>query len=358
MSSTGGGRLIWRRFSVIRNFHQACGALVVAVLAGVSMGALAAGAPDSGVTAKGAVSGIELKTDLMPQAEDSSIGAAIAPVENDFVADPYEYRIGPLDLLEIKVLQANDISRTVRVDSRGNISLPLIGIVRAAGLSGYDLEQSIAAKLGSDFMLDPQVSVFIKEYTSQRVTVQGTVKKSGVYDFPGQATLLQAISIAGGLDEKANESAIKVIQRRPDGSTESMSFDMEAIRQNRISNPLLKGGDVVVVEEAQPITVEGAVNKAGIFYPRGHATLMQVISQAGGLQDLADISAIKVYGTDGRNEKTSREYDVEKIRQGEINDPPVHPGDVVVVGKATGRSIIQGVANTLRGFIGFGTVGR
>lgn len=324
---------------------------------GISMGALAADpSPDEQIDSA-ATTGTALKSEANLKAEESATSATVAPIQNEIVPDPYEYHIGPLDLLEIKVLQADNISRTVRVDSRGNISFPLIGVLHAAGLTGYDLEQVIAIKLGEDYIQDPQVSVFIKEYTSQRVTVQGVVKRSGVYDFPGQATLLQAISLSGGLDDKADETAIKVIRRLPDGTTEAMVFDLGAIRQNKIANPLLKGGDVVVVEEAEPITVEGAVNKAGLFYPRGHTTLMQVISVAGGMQDLADISTVKIYPKGG-SAKNSREYDLEKIRQGLISDPELFPGEVVVVEKATGRSIIQGVTNTLRGFIGFGTVGR
>lgn len=291
-----------------------------------------------------------------PQRNNAPVAASTTQPPSVYAADPNDYHIGPLDLLDIKVLRADDLSRTVRVDARGNISLPLIGVVHAAGLTGYELERSVAEKLGKDYLQDPQVSVFIKEFTSQRVTVQGVVKRAGVYDFQGQATLLQAISMGGGLDEKADESAVKVIRQQSDGSTETMVFDLVAIRQGSTPNPLLKGGDIVVADEAQPVTVEGMVSRPGVFYPRGHATLMQLISQAGGLQELADSSAIKVFSINERKEKITLEYDIDKIRQGQLQDPLVHPGDVVVVERSAGRSLLQGVANTLRGFVGFGTI--
>lgn len=281
-------------------------------------------------------------------------GAEIAGNAGADAAQINEYKIGVLDLLEIKVLQDVNLSRSIRVDARGNISMPLIGIVHVAGLSAYEAEQLIAAKLEADYLQNPQVSVFIKEFTSQRVTVQGVVKKAGLYDFQGQATLLQAISMGGGLDIKADERAIKVIRPLPGNKTQTFVYDLLAIRKNSAPNPILKGGDVVVVEEAEPITVEGAVNKAGVFYQSGNTTLMQMISQAGGLHDLADPNTIKVFSSQKQQSKAALEYDLEKIRDGKVPDPPLQPGDVVVVERSTAKSIVENVTRTLRGFIGFG----
>lgn len=269
-----------------------------------------------------------------------------------------DYHIGSLDLLEIKVLHVDEISRSVRVDANGNISLPLVGVIRAAGLTSYQLEQSIAAKLAVDLIQNPQVSVFIKEFTSQRITVQGLVKKAGVYDFSGTPTLLQAISMGGGLDEKGDELNVKVVRRGPNQTAHTMTYDLTAIRQNNASDPVLKGGDVVIVEEAHPITVEGSVSKPGSFYPRGRATLMQMISQSGGLTDLADPSSVRVFSNAAGGQKTSTVYDIESIREGKQADPEVRQGDLIVVEKSTGKAMIQGITSTLRGFIGFGTVGR
>ena len=291
-------------------------------------------------------------TSVKPQLERSLANTNAAYAQE---VDPNEYRIGALDLLEIKVLSAEEMNRSVRVDSRGNINLPLIGLVRAAGLTGYELEKNIAEKLAVDYMQNPQVSIFIKEFTSQRVTVQGIVKRAGMYDFQGRASLLQAISMGGGLDVKANENAVKVIRKLNEHESETMVFDLAAIRNNKAPNPFLKGGDVVVVEELDPITVEGAVMKAGVFYMPGEPTLMQAISQAGGLHDIADPSNIKVISTINQK-KSTLEFDLEKIRSGKINDPVLQQGDVVVVEKSAVRSAVTNVTNALRGFIGFGNV--
>ena len=123
-----------------------------------------------------------------------------------------DYQIGAHDLLDISVFQVPDLSRTVRVNSRGLISLPLIGSVQAGGLTSDQLETTIARKLSENYLQDPQVSVFIKEYISQRVTIEGSVQKAGVYQLTGPTTLLQAIAMASGVDQLADENAVTVFR--------------------------------------------------------------------------------------------------------------------------------------------------
>jgi polysaccharide export outer membrane protein len=296
--------------------------------------------------------------DIKPAPQENSVSQAealILQAETATVSDENEYRIGNLDLLEIKVLGADEITRSVRVDSRGLVNLPLIGMVPAAGLTGYELETMIAKQLAKDYLQNPQVSVFIKEYKSSTVTVQGLVKKAGVYDFQGRPTLLDAISMAGGIDMKGDETSVRVVSKAANKSTPTVVYDLAAIRQNKMPNPVLKGGDVVVVEELQPITVEGAVLKAGIFYMPGQPTLMQAISQAGGLHDIADTSSINVISSVNQK-KSMIQYDIGKIRDGKINDPLLLQGDVVVVEKSTARNAINQITGTLRGFLYFGNI--
>lgn len=344
----------------MRHFFQGCVSAVLLTVLAVSNGfcadAVKTAKTPAAPVSKPAAKTPAIKSDANAKpALERSLSNSNTDVVDGYTPDPNEYRIGALDLLEIKVLSAEEMNRSVRVDSRGNINMPLIGLVPAAGLTGYELEKSIAEKLAVDYMQNPQVSVFIKEFTSQRVTVQGVVKRAGIYDFQGRASLLQAISIGGGLDVKANENAVKVIRKINEQESETMVFDLAAIRNNKAPNPFLKGGDVVVVEELEPITVEGAVMKAGVFYLPGEPTLIQALSQAGGLHDIADPSNIKVISTINQK-KSTLEFDLEKIRTGKINDPILQQGDVVVVEKSAVRSAITNVTNALRGFIGFGNV--
>ncbi len=158
-----------------------------------------------------------------------------------------EYRIGPLDLLTIAVLGIAELSEDVRVNSGGDISLPLIGIVHAGGKTVEELQHNIASKLIDGYLQAPQVSVFIKEYTSQRVTVEGAVLKPGVFPLTGSTTLLQAIAGSGGLAELADTRGV-VIFRVIKGQKMAAVFDLDAIRHGAADDPRVYGDDIVVVE--------------------------------------------------------------------------------------------------------------
>ena len=89
-----------------------------------------------------------------------------------------DYRIGPDDLIEVTVFEDEKLNKTVRVSSQGNISLPLIGILRVKGLTGSEMEKEIRDLLAEKYLQDPHVSVFIKEYHNQRISVMGAVTKA------------------------------------------------------------------------------------------------------------------------------------------------------------------------------------
>lgn len=188
---------------------------------------------------------------------DSKTAVASAPAspENARAADMLaqvldDYRIGPSDLIEISVFQVPELSKTVRVGARGTLSLPLIGHVQASGLTSQELETLIARKLQESYLQDPQVSVFIKEFISQRVTVEGNVNKAGVFPISGKTTLLQAIALAGGLDKLANDEGIKIFRDRKDGTREILTYDLGPIRKGLTQDPVLSTNDVIVVDKS------------------------------------------------------------------------------------------------------------
>lgn len=162
-----------------------------------------------------------------------------------------DYRIGPLDLLEISIFGVEELSGEVRVNSRGYISLPLIGQVEAAGLTSQELENRIEAELAKEYLQDPEVSVYVKEYTSQQVTVEGAVNKPGIYELRGPTTLLQTIAIANGLARLADASDIKVFRQEPGGAKTTQSFDLDKIRSGETKDPLVGGNDVIVVQQSR-----------------------------------------------------------------------------------------------------------
>ncbi len=160
-----------------------------------------------------------------------------------------EYRMGPQDLIEVSVFQVDELNRTVRVNTLGQISLPLIGVVQAGGLTAQELEKLIAAKLDASFLQNPQVTVFVKEYASQRITMEGAINKPGIYPISGRTSLLQAIAMGGGVTNIADLQGI-VVFRQVDGKKMGAKFDLKAIRAGTSEDPQIYGDDIIVVDES------------------------------------------------------------------------------------------------------------
>ncbi|HET6546403.1 MAG TPA: polysaccharide biosynthesis/export family protein [Rhodanobacteraceae bacterium] len=160
-----------------------------------------------------------------------------------------DYRVGPDDLLQISVFQVDELSREVRVNSRGFISLPLIGAIHAGGKTVRELETGIAKRLADGYVRNPQVSVFVKEFTSQRVTVEGAVNKPGIYPLTGRTTLLQVIALAQGFNDVADEEGV-VVFRVIDGTKMAALFDIRRIRHGEMVDPQIYGDDMVVVDRS------------------------------------------------------------------------------------------------------------
>jgi polysaccharide biosynthesis/export protein len=158
------------------------------------------------------------------------------------------YLVGPNDVLEITVFRAQELSQTVQVPEGGTINLPLVGQVSALGKSAREIERDIQSRLSARYMKSPQVTVFIKEYNSARVTLEGAVRAPGVYPLRGNETLMQVIAKGGGLDrEVASENV--VLFRSTNGSRSMVRFDLSASR-NGAEDPRIMPGDVVVVEDS------------------------------------------------------------------------------------------------------------
>jgi polysaccharide export outer membrane protein len=164
-----------------------------------------------------------------------------------------DYRVGAQDLLEISVFGVDSLNKTVRVNSNGQITLPLIGGVQAGGHTIPELEQDIAAKLSKSYLQNPQVSVFVKEYTSQRITLEGALKNPGIYPITGKTTLLQSVALAGGLDPLADLGGV-VVFRQIKGKKMAAVFDMRKLRSGQMPDPQVYGDDMIVVEASNSKT--------------------------------------------------------------------------------------------------------
>lgn len=159
-----------------------------------------------------------------------------------------DYKITPSDLLEIEVFGVTELKRTVRVNTSGQIAMPLIGTLTVAGLSPSDAEALIALQYkGKNYLQDPQISIFVKEFTTQRITLDGALVKPGVYPLTGQITLLRALAMAGGGGQLADMEAVMLFRMTPDGQNLAQKYNVDKIRKGEAPDPPVQNDDVIVV---------------------------------------------------------------------------------------------------------------
>lgn len=159
-----------------------------------------------------------------------------------------DYRIGPNDLLDVDVFGVPDLKRSVRVNSSGMVSLPLIGPVTLVGMTAQQAEADIAARYSEKYLQNPQVSVFIREFTTQRITIEGAVARPGIYPVTGQITLLRALALAGGGAQYADLTQIMLFRTLPGQPQQTLTFDLEKIRSGEEPDPPIRADDVLVVK--------------------------------------------------------------------------------------------------------------
>jgi polysaccharide biosynthesis/export protein len=178
----------------------------------------------------------------------SSDFAAKAPAPTGAMsAENSSYSIGPGDTLDISVFNVPELTKTVQVSENGSINLPLVGEIAVGGKSAREIERDLTKKLGAKYLKSPQVTVLVKEYNSQRATIDGAIKKPGVYPLRGKMTLLQMIATADGLDKEVASSEA-IILRQIDGEKTAARFNIDEIRSGQTDDPIIRQGDMIVVD--------------------------------------------------------------------------------------------------------------
>ncbi|MBI5625240.1 MAG: polysaccharide export protein [Elusimicrobia bacterium] len=181
--------------------------------------------------------------------EDPAVQAALKQVK---AAQSADYRISPTDLVDITVFQQEDLTRKIRVTQNGTVALPLIGVVKIGGLS-VDQASALLAEKYKEFVINPQVSIFINEYAQRKIYVMGEVKSPGSFDLPVEAklTVIEAITLAGGFTPIAAPDRTKVVRVR-DGQNQSFAIEVSAItkRGEKDKDITLEPNDVVVVPQS------------------------------------------------------------------------------------------------------------
>jgi polysaccharide export outer membrane protein len=187
-------------------------------------------------------------------AQDASLArpaVADLPAQTATTNPQTDYRIGPLDKLNITVFQVKDLTiEKMQVDAGGQILLPLIGAVTAQGKTTSELSAEIAARLAAHYLQNPQVSVVVEEAVSQKISVEGAVNEAGVFEMKGRTSLLEAVAMAKGTSKNANLHKVTIV-RSVDGVPRAATFDLAAISAGKARNPEVFGNDVVLVDSSR-----------------------------------------------------------------------------------------------------------
>jgi len=157
--------------------------------------------------------------------------------------------LGPGDVFEVKVYEEPDLSGMYRVSAAGTINYPLLGEIKVEGMTSNTLADRLQQLLGEKYLKNPQVSIFVKEYNSKKISVFGQVNKPGTFAYEEGMTVIEAVSMAGGFTKTAAKDDTSVT-RLVDGEEKKFLVPVEAIAQGKARNFVLKPGDIVYVPES------------------------------------------------------------------------------------------------------------
>jgi polysaccharide export outer membrane protein len=274
--------------------------------------------------------GSPLAAGIVGQASPARVGTAVELGKS-------EYIIGSEDLLELSVFEQPDLTRTVRVSGDGTISLPLLGIIPVAGLTTKQAESKLQDLLGDKYLTNPQVSVFVKEAKSKKVSVVGAVEKPGTVEMLGQRTLLETISEAGGLTQQAGKE-LYVLRPDRSGATTRIDVDLDDLMINgnpELNIPILPGDVInIPIDRLLHVYVDGAVRKPGeVEYKASRPlTLLQAIAAAGGLSERASQKGIiLIRNHTGDSSQQILKIDLKAVRKGKEPNIVLEIGDSIYV---------------------------
>jgi polysaccharide biosynthesis/export protein len=259
--------------------------------------------------------------------------------------EPREYIVGPNDVLAIMIVDQPELTGKYIVRADGTFTFPLLGRLKAGGLTVQMVENDIRDGLAKGFIKNPQVAVSMELYRSQQIFVMGEVRQPGTLQFTGPMTLIEALARAGSTTDRAGMEVVIVrppagaspadaaaLQQRVEQSIKQgeqgpkdadlMRIDLETLQEGAVSlNLTLRSGDTVFVPRAESIYVSGQVRTAGEYGMRKDMTVRQALALAGGVTDRGSTRRIQII---------RQVNGVDTTIGAELQDA-VRPGDTIVV---------------------------
>lgn len=254
---------------------------------------------------------------------------------------PSDDLIGSGDLLHVSVFEAKDLETKVRVNSRGYVTLPLLGQVLVKGLSVREAEEKTEHLYRRRYIKDPHVSIFVEERFSQRVTVVGQVKSPGTYDYLSKQRLMDVLALVGGLADNAGRTVqIRRIGSMPDEHG-MFIVDLDKLVNEGMTelNIEINGGDVIYVPEAGVFFVDGAVRRPGSYRIKQKMVLREALMAAGGLASYANKDTVVLIRQKGNGDRELTEIDVQKADGSELE---IKDRDVIIAKDSAWGKLLHG----------------
>ena len=262
------------------------------------------------------------------------IGSLMLPVAAQQAATQQtDYVLGSQDVFTITVWGQGGVSERFTVEADGTFTFPMLGRVKAGGLTVRQLQNELTDRLRDGYFNDPRLTVVVEEYRSQRIFMVGEVKNPGTYSLTRPMTLVEALALAGSTT--SNSSGIALVRRRSSGDDATkgpviqggvgvteINVDLTALQAGVLTNnPMLRDGDTIVVPRPAPVFVFGHVSRPGEYMIGKEATVRQVLSLAGGVSQRGSSGRLKIIRVaDG----TEQEIKVDL-------EDRVRPGDTIIV---------------------------
>ncbi|MCK4508194.1 MAG: SLBB domain-containing protein [Desulfuromonadales bacterium] len=236
-----------------------------------------------------------------------------------------DYLVGPGDVVKIDVYDHPDLSTVARIGNDGSIIFPLAGKLVIGGMSTSIAAAVIAKKLDGEYIINPQVSVFVEQFKSKKIVIIGEIVKPGLYELSGPTSLLELISLAGGPTRGAGQSATIVrVHKGDESNKETITVNVADLIKSghEVVDVPLKDGDTVTISKAGVVYVTGQVKRPAAYNLEPDTTVIKAITMAGGFTELASEGKVKII-----RKVEGKEQVLEKVSLHE----KLMPEDVMVV---------------------------
>lgn len=295
-----------------------------------------------------------------------------------------DYPLGPGDVIEVNVAGVEEIRNlTQRITGEGTLVLPFVGMLQVNGMTDKTLRAEIRRLLETNYVRNPQVSLFVKEFRSRQVAVIGAVHKPGMYNLASSAdTVLSMISQAGGMSadaaerilfipaepadpEKAKEIIdalpIHLVRQNPTPlilkNVDPIVINLDSVNRNgnqMYFNLPVVPGDVVMVPGGGQVLIQGWIERPGAFKITSGLTILGAVAAAGGTSFPADTSSVELIRTNKQGHKSTFIADLDAIKSGVQPDLPLREGDVINVASSSPKLLAWGFYRAFTSLVNVG----